>query len=322
MGQPIITVVGSFAVGMTIRSDRMPVSGETLIGRDFNMGPGGKGSNQAVGVARLGAKSYFAGVIGDDRLGDVAMELYAHEDVNTSCLKRTPRMPTGVGLILLDSSGANRIILDIAANKLVDVAFVDALVPQLAASTVVMTVLEIPVAAAVQAMALGKHNGAITLMNPAPATQFDPGILAHVDYLTPNESELRILMGLAPDDPTSTGELARQLQVHGANTIVVTLGEQGALIVSKEQPLTHVLGLPISVVDTTGAGDSFSAGLAMALAEGKPLLQAVQFANCCGALACTQLGVIPAMAQRAHAEQLFVNHYGEHAKASVLKLLT
>lgn len=315
MTQPVITIVGSFAIGMTIRSDRMPVSGETLIGRDFDMGPGGKGSNQAVGVARLGAKSYFAGVIGDDKLGDIAMELYAHEGVNTSCLKRTLHMPTGVGLILLDSSGKNRIILDMAANKLVDVTFVDALVPQLATSNVVMTVLEIPVAAAARAMALGKHNGAITLMNPAPATQLDPSILAYVDYLTPNESELRILMGLAPDDPMPTEDLARQLQTQGANTIVVTLGEQGTLIVRKEKPLIHVSGIQIAVVDTTGAGDSFSAGLAMALAEGKPLLQAVQFANCCGALACTRLGVVPAMAHRAQAEQLFVKHYGKMAQA-------
>lgn len=309
MARPIITVVGSFAVGMTIRSDRMPVSGETLIGRDFDMGPGGKGSNQAVGVARLGAQSYFAGIIGQDPLGDVAMELYAHEGIHTDFLRRTPDCATGVGLILLDNTGANRIILDMAANQQVDAAFVDALAPQLAASNVVMTVLEIPLEAASRTMELGRQHGALTLMNPAPAAHLDPAILAHVDVLTPNESELRILMGLAPDDATPTEDLARQLQTQGANTIVVTLGEHGALIVSRDQPLTHVPGLPISAIDTTGAGDAFSAGLAMALAEGRPLLQAVQFANCCGALACTRLGVVPALAQRAQADQLFEHTY-------------
>ena len=303
MTKPTITVVGSFAVGMTIRTGHMPVFGETLIGSDFDMGPGGKGSNQAVGVARLGANSYFAGIIGADKLGEIAIELYANEGVNTRYLQRTAKMATGVGFIILNQAGENGIILDMSANKLMDAAFVDTVEAQIARSHIVMSVLEIPVAAAARAMALGR-----TLLNPAPATALDEAVLQHVDILTPNETELRILLGLAPNDPTSTLELTQQLQVRGAQTIIVTLGEKGAMLL-QNGTVTEIPGLEVAVVDTTGAGDAFSAGLAIALAEGKTLVDAVRFANCAGALACTQLGVIPALAQREAVEALYQERY-------------
>jgi ribokinase len=306
-----VTVVGSFVVGLTVRSERMPVSGETLIGRDSDVGPGGKGSNQAVGAAQLGAQVHFAGIIGTDKMGDIATDLYAQAGVHAQCVQRTALLPTGLAFILLDKDGYNRIILDLGANTLMDAAFVEGpcVAASLRHSQVVMTVLEIPPAAAVRAMQLGKRSGAITMMNPAPATKLDPDAFQYIDYLTPNESELRILMGLAPDDATPTIELARQLQARGANTLIVTMGENGALILTKTEQI-HVPSIAVDVVDTTGAGDAFSAGLAVALGEGKPLLYAVRFANCCGALACTKLGVVPAMAHRAEAEQLFAKTYG------------
>jgi len=302
MTKPIITVVGSFAVGMTIRTSHMPVFGETLRGSDFDMGPGGKGSNQAVGAARLGAEAYFAGIIGMDKLGDIAADLYAAEGVNTEYLRRTAEMATGVGFIILNHSGENGIILDMAANTLMDAAFVDTVEGQIARSQMVMSVLEIPVEAAARAMALGRKYGVRTLLNPAPAAPLDESVLQYVDLLTPNETELRILLGLPPDDPTPSLELARQLQARGAKTIIVTMGEQGALILENGEA-TAVPGLAVEVVDTTGAGDAFNAGLAVALAEGKPLVEAVRFANCAGALACTRLGVIPALAHRRAVEE-------------------
>ena len=125
MTKPIITVVGSFAVGMTLRTIRMPVFGETLIGSDFDMGPGGKGSNQAVGTAMLGAQSYFVGIIGKDKLGEIAVELYAEKGVNTEHLLRTDKMSTGVGFIILNEAGQNGIILDMGAHKLMDAALVE-----------------------------------------------------------------------------------------------------------------------------------------------------------------------------------------------------
>ena len=237
-----------------------------------------------------------------DKLGDIAADLYAAEGVNTEYLRRTAEMATGVGFIILNHSGENGIILDMAANTLMDAAFVDTVEGQIARSQMVMSVLEIPVEAAARAMALGRKYGVRTLLNPAPAAPLDESVLQYVDLLTPNETELRILLGLPPDDPTPSLELARQLQARGAKTIIVTMGEQGALILENGEA-TAVPGLAVEVVDTTGAGDAFNAGLAVALAEGKPLVEAVRFANCAGALACTRLGVIPALAHRRAVEE-------------------
>ena len=246
MTKPVITVVGSFAVGMTLRTQRMPVFGETLVGSDFDMGPGGKGSNQAVGVARLGAQAHFAGIIGDDRLGEIAVDLYAQEGVDTTYLQRTTAMATGVGFIILNADGENGIILDMGANELMDSAFVDQVEEQIARSDVVMSVLEIPAEAAARAMALGKKHGVRTILNPAPATALDESVLENVDYLSPNEIELRILLGLAPDDPSDTEELARQLRARGVGNLIVTMGEKGALILT-EDGLDAVAGVSVDV---------------------------------------------------------------------------
>jgi len=306
--QPVITVVGSFIVGMTLRTSRMPIFGETLIGSDFDMGPGGKGSNQAVGVARLGAESYFAGIIGRDKLGEIATDLYAREGVNTQHLRTTPDMATAAGFIIINQAGENGIIIDTGPNQLMDAEFVDQVEAQVAASDVVMSVLEIPVEAAARAMELGRQHGVRTLLNPAPATLLDRSVLQNVDILTPNETELRILLGLRPDDPTPTVALAERLQIQGVKTIVVTMGAQGSLILN-EGTVTPVSGVRVEVTDTTGAGDAFNAGLAVALAEGKPLAEAVKFGNCAGALACTKLGVIPALARREAVARLFAENY-------------
>jgi ribokinase len=308
MTKPVITVVGSFAVGMTIRTSRMPVFGETLAGSDFDMGPGGKGSNQAVGAARLGASSSFAGIIGADKLGEIATDLYAREGVDTTYLRKTSQMATGVGFIIINHAGANGIILDMAANTLLDAAFVDGVESQIARSDVVMTVLEIPVVAAARAMELGRKHSVRTILNPAPATRLDDAVLKQVDYLTPNETELRVLLGLSPDDPAPTEELAGQLHDHGAGSLIITLGEKGALILTGHHA-EYIPGVAVDVVDTTGAGDAFNAGLAVALAEGKPLIEAVRYANCAGAIACTRLRVIPALGRRAMVDEFYSKTY-------------
>src|SRR4030088_2166578 len=211
MNSPIVSIVGSFAVGMTLRTDRMPVFGETLLGSDFDMGPGGKGSNQAVAAARLGAESHFIGLIGDDKLGALAIELYKTEGVHIDWLKQTQQAATGVGFIILNQEGQNGIILDMGANKLMDRGFVRQAERQIAASDVVLTVLEIPIAAAAEGLSLGRKHGAQSILNPAPAAPLPDDLLRVVDLVTPNEPELLILMELHPDDPTPSSQLAREL---------------------------------------------------------------------------------------------------------------
>lgn len=302
--RPRLTVVGSFAVGLTLRAPRFPVAGETLIGSDFDMGPGGKGSNQAVGAARLGADSHLVAVIGTDLFGDMAARLYAAEGVGTAHLRRTGERNTGVGFITLNAEGQNQIVLDMGANHLLTPADVDAAESLIASSQAVLSVLEIAPATATRAMQLARQHGVLSILNPAPAQALDDALLQAVDVLTPNESELRILNGLAPDDPTDTLALARRLQARGARHIVVTLGENGALIIPAEGTPQHVTGQPVNVVDTTGAGDAFTSALGVALAEGESLSRAVRFATCAGALACTKLGVMPALPARHEVEAL------------------
>jgi ribokinase len=304
MSKKIITVLGTFAVGMTMRTSRMPIFGETLIGSDFDMGPGGKGSNQAVATARLGAESCFLGIIGEDNLGKIATDLFQKEGINTRYLKKTQELPTPVGFIILNPQGNNGIVIDYSTNKLMDEAFVDTAEDQIARSDMVLSVLEIPVHAAARAMQLGRKHHVRTLLNPAPATALPDDLFPMIDVITPNETELRILMGLPPDDPTPTPELARQLQARGAKTIVVTMGEEGALVLTSDNAI-HVPSVKVDVVDTTGAGDAFTSGLAVALAEGKELITAVQYGVCSGALACTHLGVIPSLAYRSDVEALY-----------------
>ena len=226
-------VVGSFAVGMTIRAPKLPIFGETMLGTDFDMGPGGKGSNQAVATARLGARSSLLAMVGDDKLASIATDLYSAEGVDASLVTTRAERATGVGFIILNAKGENFIILDMGANELLDAEAVDAGEAQIAASDLVMTVLEVPTSAAARAMELGCKHGATTILNPAPARALPHAIFESVDYLTPNESELRILLGLPADDPRSSRELAQELRRRGVRNVITTLGRDGAMILDR-----------------------------------------------------------------------------------------
>jgi ribokinase len=304
MKTPIITVVGSFAVGMTIRAPKLPIFGETMLGGDFDMGPGGKGSNQAVATTRLGARSSLLAMVGADKLASIATDLYASEGVDASLVTTREERPTGVGFIILNSKGENFIILDMGANELLNGAAVDAGEAQIAASDVVMTVLEVPTSAASRAMELGRKHGATTILNPAPARALPASVFESVDYLTPNESELRILLDLSADDPSSSKELAQELRRRGARNVITTLGRDGAMILTDTLDI-RIPAIEAEVIDTTGAGDAFNSGFAVALAEGRDLVEAVRLGVVCGGLACTKLGVIPSLPHRAMADAAY-----------------
>jgi len=243
-------------------------------------------------------------MIGADTFGQVALDLYRREGVDAAQVSQTSERNTGVGFITLNAAGENNIVLDMGANHLLAPEQVDLAEDLIAASDAVLSVLEIHPATAARAMALARRHNVISILNPAPAQQLDDDLLAGVDVLTPNESELRILSGLAPDDPADTVELAHRLQRRGVRQLVVTRGSQGALVVEADGSVLHVPGRPVAVVDSTGAGDAFTSALAVALAEQRPLLEAVRFAAGAGALACTRLGVIPALPTRAEVEAL------------------
>lgn len=302
MTSPRITVVGSYVIGLTIRAPRFPVAGETLIGSDFDLGPGGKGSNQALGASRLGADVCLLVKIGQDTFARTAQELYAAEGIDTKHVIQVAEATTGVAFITLNRAGENHIILDIGANDLLLPSDVDEIEGEIARSDVVMSVLEIRTETAARAMDLGKRAGAVTILNPAPARPLPDEILQNIDVLTPNETELRILLGMAPDEPGDLVAMARRIQTRGVGNLVVTRGGSGALVLDSDGVVTEVAGIPVDVVDTTGAGDAFNAALGTALGEGKSLVDAARFAVIAGGLACTKLGVIPALPDRNRVE--------------------
>jgi ribokinase len=309
---PIVTVVGSFCVDILIRADRLPVWGETLIGRDFYLGPGGKGGNQAAGVARMGADTHFITAVGEDHFAQLAFDLAEAEGIARDGIRVMPGATTSVGFGLLDPHGRSACITDLAALARMNAEFVDRFEEQIARSDVVLTMLENPVEAAARAMQLGRKHGKLTILNPAPAVELSDEILRACDIVTPNQSELRVLLGLSPDAPGDDIALAQRLRQRGIKTLIVTLSERGALILSNNGEQL-VPGVKVDVVDSTGAGDAFNAALAVALAEKVPLRRAVQLANCAGALACTKLGSIPAMGDRAAVELMWKSHYN-HAE--------
>jgi ribokinase len=290
-----IVVVGSFAVGLTMKTDRFPSAGETVLGSGYRTDHGGKGSNQAVGCARLGAKVSLVARIGKDPFGEMALRLYSEEGVDATGVRQMAERPTGVGFILVKlGSGENCIALDPGANDLLadsDVAESD---PVLASADVVLTQLEIPARAAEAAMAHGRAHGAITVLNPAPARPLQPAVLQNVEILTPNEAEAKVLLGHRPDAGIDASQLARELLRIGPRNVVVTLGGQGAFIATRTWE-KEVPAIKVPAVDTTGAGDAFNAGLAVGLAHGADLEAAVNLAVITGGLAVTKDGVVPAL---------------------------
>jgi ribokinase len=291
-----ILVVGSYNTGITVRAERVPRLGETVLGRGYREGPGGKGSNQAIAARRLGGVVHFVGCVGNDRYGDEAMKLWKAEGVSVDGVRRVPTH-TGVGLIVVEPSGANAITVEPGANAEIRPGDVEAAFQRVRGCSTLLTQLEISRDAAVAATRLGKKSGAKVMLNPAPAVPAAELDLSFVDVLTPNETEFEVLTGTRDID-----EGARALLSRGPSTVVVTLGAMGAKVVTREDSFL-VPAPKVRAVDTTGAGDAFNGALAVALAEGEPLAAAVRFANYAGAFAVTREEVIPALPTRAELDE-------------------
>jgi len=300
--KPKIFVAGSFVVGVTIGLPRMPIPGEGLIGDAFDLGPGGKGTNQAIAAARLGAEVSLLAGVGDDRLAEFADETYAREGISLDHIRRIPGVNTAIGFVMLLPGGEQSIVGHLGANLRMRPEHVDAARAAIAAADILMTQFELPIETVARALELGRRSDCLTLWNPGPAQPVSPEIFRHVDVLTPNEHEVRILLGLPPDDPTPTVDLAARLLAAGARQVVVTLGRRGALIVTAAGTLEVPAVDGVRCVDATGAGDAFNAGLAVALGEGLSLEAAARRAVFSGAYAVTRLGVIDGLPTRGELE--------------------
>lgn len=286
-----IFTVGSYVQGLTIRVPRMPVLGENVVGDSFDMGPGGKGTNQAIAAARLGADVELLACVGDDIFGDMALRLYSDEGIGTDHIHRMGASNTGVGFVNILPDGENWITVDMGANLLMTPDHVTACATIIAECDILMTQFEALPETVATALALGKEQGALTILNPAPARPADLDLLADVDILTPNALETRILLGLPPDAAADEEDLGRQLLNYGVGSVVITQGARGALIVNSSGA-RQIPAVPVQAVDVTGAGDSFNAALAVGLGKGMELDDAVRLAVCAGAFTAMRLGVI------------------------------
>lgn len=294
-----IVVIGSFNADLTSYMARMPKPGETVHGDRFLTGAGGKGSNQAVAAARLGAEVSFIGRVGNDVFAELAYEIWDAEGVNRDFVSRDAEHATGVAPILVDSSGENMIVVVLGANLRHQPADIDAARERIAAADVLIAQLEINLDMVAYALETAKELGGTTILNPAPAAALPARTLQLADYLTPNETELETLSGSGEDVEAA----ARRLLTRADQTAVVTLGAQGAQIVTGAGS-SKVPTYEVDVVDTTGAGDAFNAGLAVALAEGMALKTAVHFANAAAALSVTKPGAAPSTPYRSEVDAL------------------
>ena len=288
-----IAVVGSYGVGLTMFTPRMPHAGETLTGGRFLTSHGGKGSNQAIGAARLGASVALLTAIGADSHGDAARRLWRDEGIDASAVKVVDA-PTMVGVILVEGSGENRIIIAPGALEELSVADVEAFRPQLAAADVAIVSLEIPLSTALAALRVASEEGTTTMLNPAPAVPLPAEAWQYVDIVTPNATEAPVILGeaIAPAEPAA---LAGLLHQRTGAAVVLTLGGQGAVISDSGGTIRVPAAQAAAVIDTTGAGDAFTAALAVAVARGLPLAECVNVAAAAGAHAVAVSGVIDAL---------------------------
>jgi ribokinase len=298
--QAAITVVGSYNVGLVAKAVRLPEWGETVFGSGFSEGPGGKGSNQAVAAARLGARVSFIGCIGTDRYGDDAIRLHKQEGVDITHLKRTEKHKTGVGFVFLNEHGDNCIVVDPGANMELTPDDILSAEQAIDSSDVVLFQLESHPDTVLHAMKLARAKGKTVILNPAPAQTDLESMLSYATYVTPNETELMIMSKHKPDEKLRDVdyiELAKAILAMGPEAVIVTLGERGAMVVETNRHY-HMPAITVNPVDTTGAGDSFNAALAVALGEGQSLRDAVQFACVVGAFTVSGKEVIPSLPKR------------------------
>lgn len=292
-----VVVVGGANTDYLVRGAKLPAAGETSEGEDFQEAPGGKGANQAIAAARLGARVAFVARIGDDARGESLLSRLQAEGVETRYIVRDPTAPTGVALIMVDQAGQKQILTSPGANRRLSVADIDAAAPALKGAKVVLSQLETPLESVRQAFHLGRHAMAKTVLDPAPAIPLPDELLRLIDVIRPNAIEAGVLTDVPVVDRASARRAAELLIRRGVGAVVVQAGDEGNLLVWREGE--HWLPkLPVRTIDATGAGDAFAAALAVGLAEGKSLVEAATFGNAAAALATTQLGAQAGLPRR------------------------
>jgi ribokinase len=299
-----VVVVGSANMDLVGAAPRLPSPGETVLGTTFSQHPGGKGANQAVAAARAGSPTTFIGCIGDDTFGDALLHSLRDSGASVDHLRRINGVNTGIALIVVDDDGHNQITVLPGANAEVGDQELDALSRLLSPQAVVVIQLEIPMPIVARIVQIAHASGARLLLNPAPAAPLDDTLLRSVDIIVPNEFEVRTLLGRT--DGGATEDAALALAAHGPETVIVTLGEDGVLVV--HNGATHrVPAHHVRARDTTAAGDAFVGALAASLAQGDDITRAVAFANAAAALSVQTRGAQPSMPLRADIDAMLAD---------------
>ena len=301
---PRVVVVGSINMDLVVRSARLPLPGETLLGDSLSEIPGGKGANQAVGAARLGADVSLIGRLGDDGFGDTLRSSLGAEAVRLDGVERTQNCCSGVAVIGVEHSGQNCITVVPGANGRLTPDDVRRHAPAIARADVLLLQLEVPIETVLTAIEVARTSNVLTVLDPAPAVRDHPPELLHVDVLCPNESEAASLTGVDSNTTESAHRAAEKLQQLGARQVVITLGDKGAVFRDASGNRGHLAPFSVTAIDATAAGDAFAAALGLRLAEGASLQDAGRFACAAGAIAASREGAQPGMPSRADVHAL------------------
>ena len=299
-----VVILGVFVADTAYRAARQPKLGETILGRSFVLGPGGKGSNQAVASAMAGAETWFLSRLGRDAFADIALATWKKAGVHPAVTQHEDSYTGAAYIFIEDGTGNNAIIISPGAAAEISEADVDANAALIRGARVFVTQLEQPIAVALHALKLARAAGVVTILNPAPAAALPAGMLGFCDYVTPNESEAEALTGVVVASVEDALVAARALRALGAGAAIVTLGEKGALYHDGTRTV-HVPPYKAGpVVETTGAGDAFNGGFAAALSEGMDPVQAVRFGSATAGISVTRAGTAPSMPSRGEIEAL------------------
>jgi ribokinase len=291
-----IVVIGSSNTDMVVSSPKMPLPGETILGGEFDVFPGGKGANQAVAAARANGDVAFIAKVGNDDFGRNAIEGYKEDNINTDHIFVDKNTPSGIAVIIVEeSSGQNSIVVAGGANNTLSIDEIKSCEKIIANADVVLIQLEIPIDVVEIALRIAKQNGVKTILNPAPAQLLSDEILSQVDIITPNESETSILVGIDVGDETNIKKAAGQLLKKVNEAVLITLGEKGVYCISKNGEESLIPANKVSAIDTTAAGDVFNGYFAAAISEGKSYNEAIIEANKAAAISVTRRGAQPSI---------------------------
>ncbi|HEX5470566.1 MAG TPA: ribokinase [Lacipirellulaceae bacterium] len=303
--KPKIVVVGSSNTDMVLKLNRIPKPGETILGGEFAIAAGGKGANQAVAAAQAGGAVTLIARVGKDMFGEQAVAGFARCGINVDHVQRD-KCASGVALIFVAEDGENSIGVGSGANGKLSPADVRKAKAAFTTAHAVVMQLETPLETVMAAAELAESKKAIVILNPAPAQRLPDSLLKKITILTPNETEAELLTGVKVSDDASCSRAATILLRKGVKTVIITLGSRGAFVATGDAK-QFVPGFKVKAVDTTAAGDTFNGALAVALAEGLPMIDAIRFANAAGAISVTRMGAQPSAPTRKEIEKLLIS---------------